>query len=76
MAINGGSWLSPGPSARFGPAADGVVPDLTQALRKSVAARGASDEWLWIIADSLFRSPRARLKATRQSPRYGLSPFP
>ena len=40
---------------RFGPAADGVVPDLTLALRKSVAARGASDEWLWIITDSLVR---------------------
>jgi hypothetical protein len=40
---------------RFGPAADEVVPDLIRALRKAVAARGASDEWLWIIADTLVR---------------------
>jgi hypothetical protein len=40
---------------RFGPAATRAVPDLTKALRKTVAARGASDLWLWTIADSLVR---------------------
>ena len=40
---------------RFGSAASAVLPDLMQALRKSVDSRGASDPWLWVIADSVVR---------------------
>jgi hypothetical protein len=48
---------------RFGSAASEVIPDLTQALRKAVAARGAADEWLWIIADTLVRIAPATTEA-------------
>jgi HEAT repeat protein len=41
--------------ARFGPAAGRVVSDLTQALRKAVAAQGKSDLWLWASAETLVQ---------------------
>ena len=41
--------------SRFGPAANEALPDMMQALRQIVAKGGASDAWLWVIADSVVR---------------------
>ncbi len=49
--------------SRFGSAADRVVPDLTLALKKAVAADGASDLWLGIVADALVRIAPGTIEA-------------